>query len=34
MTAAEIARALGAALSLRLPAFPVGADKSPTCPRG
>jgi hypothetical protein len=34
MNPAEIARALGAALALGLPVFPVGADKSPTCPRG
>jgi hypothetical protein len=34
MTVAEIAAALGAALALRFPAFPVAADKSPACPRG
>lgn len=34
MSAADIARALDAALSLGLPVFPVGADKHPTCPHG
>jgi hypothetical protein len=34
MSGAEITAALGAALSLGLPVFPVGTDKSPTCPRG
>ena len=34
MTAAEIARALGAALALGLPAFPCRRDKAPVCLRG
>jgi hypothetical protein len=35
MTAAEIARVLGAALTLALPVFPCrGEDKRPTCPHG